>query len=413
VTLSSYKLSKYLWRVGDSKDPEWLSIGLLVGYGIFLAGFFLVPTAYERYHHDFYYRFLAIVSLLLIPRGLGLLRHNLLFAFLVIYLSYMVASGLWTEAVYFDEEIAKLTLKYLKRTLFILLFFLLTAVIRKQQPERFDDLLRILCIVASVSSVLTLFIWYRENPFPLSRPEGFTTIRWTIFTAYVYGTFCILSASYFFKATGLFWRTLFGLATLILLNYVLISQSRMAIGAVAIGLIVLFLSTPFRKSILFALLAAVSAAVTIVWVLPHGDMGLLERGLAYRPEIWGVYLEHALDSLLLGEGYFTDPRAYVDVPGLVGLVPHAHSGYLGTLRDGGIVGLILLTTVLGSALWQSYGVARRSGDYLYLALVLHLAACLATDTDRLITRVGALWIFIWLPLALVMTERSIAANVPT
>jgi len=384
-------------------ESQQLSKLLLVGYGLFYAGFFLVPRALENYHQGFYYLGLALVGLLLVPEGLRLLRTNLVFWLLFSYLLYMVATSLWTEGWAGDPEMAKRSLKYLQRALYILFFFLLTAVLRKRHPVGFDNMLKLVCIAAGVSSLITLFLWYSTHPFPESRVWGFSLVRWTIFAAYSFGVFAVISVYFIFRTSRLWMRAALMGSFLALFSYVWLAQSRAAFGATLLGVILASLGGRRRHSAVILLAVAVVLAVTSLLFIPDAAELVFSRGLSFRPQIWSAYIERAMDAPFFGEGYFCDPRNFVYSPPKIGWVPDAHSGYFGTLRDGGLVGLALLLGTFGAALVRAVQSAWRTGSFLSLALAVAFMAFMLTDSDRLITRTGGPWLFVWLPLAIIMT----------
>ena len=68
-----------------------------------------------------------------------------------------------------------------------------------------------------------------------------------------------------------------------------------------------------------------------------------------------------------------------------------------------MIGLALLLAAFGAALVRAAQTAWRTGAFLSLALAVEFMAFLLTDTDRLITRTGGPWLFVWLPLAIIVT----------
>ncbi len=385
------------------KNTISLSRILLIGYGIFLVGFLFVPTAAEDYHQKFYYNILFFLGILKFPKSISLLKSNPVFITAVVYLLYMAVSGTWTEEPYVDGETAKLVLKTFERAMFILMFLLMTALIREEHPQQFDYLLQILCILAAVSSSLTLFLWYSANPFPYARPEGFTVIRQPLYTSFTYGLFSLVSASCFLKTQSNFSRAILGLAIIVLLAFVAMARSRTTLGATIIGLAVITVGSRSRRGLWMILGATALSAVLILAVFTDFYAYLFERGLSYRPVIWGAFIDRFMESPVFGEGYLSDPGVYIDVRQLGYVYPH--SAYIATLIDGGLTGLALLIALLGCGLWWSLKSAKNTGSYLSLALLLYVVACIATDTDRLITSVGAIWVFVWLPIALIMTAK--------
>ncbi len=181
-----------------------------------------------------------------------------------------------------------------------------------------------------------------------------------------------------------------------LLALVLFTQSRTALAGVCVGLLALF---GWRALGLIALAAAASwtllAANHLMWK---------ERVLtfSYRPGIWREVLEDAGERPWFGHGYLVDTAvaAYGKV------FDHAHDSYLATLRDGGAVGLVLLAVLLGWAARWAWRLRNDCREPVYLALLLYGATCISMDFDRLLVQPKEIWLFFWLPLALVIASRG-------
>jgi len=392
-------------RIRSIADSPVLYQVMLIGFGLFFVGFFVVPSSLENLHQGFYYKFLAILGLLLLPRGFELLRRNPVFWLLAAYLLYMVTSALWTPDLLMTSGAERYTTKYLQRASFIIMFFMIGTALRNRDPDGFDRMLMVVCFAAAVSSVVTLVLWYSNNPFPESRVWGFSLVRWTIFSAYSFGVFAVLSVYFMIRSEDRRLTIALGMAFLMLFTYVWLSQSRMALGATLLGIAVVSMSsTRLKEQILILLLITFGIGITSLLLIPDAVDQVLSRGWSFRPQIWATYIERAMNSPIFGEGFLTDRTNYVFAPPYRGVVPDAHSGYIGTLRDGGLVGLGLLLSAFLAALWRGLRSAMRTRNFLALALTLEVMAFIATDTDRLVTRTGAQWIFLWLPLLLVMSD---------
>jgi len=390
------------------RNSAWLYRAMLLGYGLFFMGFFVTPSNLENYHQGFYYHGLALVGLLLLPRGFQLLYNNPIFWLLGIYLLYMSVSGLWTPELFLEPEAHRYTTKYLQRALFIILFFLISSALRDHDDQGFDRMLIGVCFVAAISSLVTLLLWYSKHPFPGSRVWGFSLVRWTIFSAYSFGVFAVLSAYYMVRSRSRPLTIALGIAFLMLFTYVWLSQSRMALGATLLAVAIVSMgSARLRDRMLVFLLVALGVGITSMLLIPDATDMVMSRGWSFRPQIWATYLERAINNApFFGEGFLTDRTNYVYAPPYRGVVPDAHSGYMGTLRDGGALGLGLLLSAFAFALWRSVRSASRTGNYLSLALTVAVMGFIATDTDRLITRTGGQWLFLWLPLILVMSDPA-------
>ena len=83
---------------------------------------------------------------------------------------------------------------------------------------------------------------------------------------------------------------------------------------------------------------------------------------------------------------------------------HAHNSYLASLRDGGLVGLALLLLILSVAARWAWRIYRSRGERIYLALLLYGMTCIAMDYDRLLVHPKEIWLFFWLPIALIMAS---------
>ena len=86
------------------------------------------------------------------------------------------------------------------------------------------------------------------------------------------------------------------------------------------------------------------------------------------------------------------------------------NGYLATLRDGGLVGLILLSGAFGTALYQAVKILRERGERIYLALLLYGMTCIFMDFDRLFVQPKEMWLYLWLPLANAEVRVGLGAN---
>ena len=124
---------------------------------------------------------------------------------------------------------------------------------------------------------------------------------------------------------------------------------------------------------------------------------------SFRPGIWQQVLVDMQGYWWFGHGYLVDPR----VPAYGKLFNHAHNSYLATLRDGGLVGLALLAAILGVAVHWAWQLYRLRGERIYLALLLYGMTSVAMDYDRLILEPKELWLFFWLPVALIMAAHPV------
>ena len=187
----------------------------------------------------------------------------------------------------------------------------------------------------------------------------------------------------------------FGLAST-LLALIILTQSRTALVAVCLGLLVM---------VGLRAIGVIGIGMAASWALLAGNPQEWWHRVgefSYRPGIWNQLLKDVQDRWIFGRGLLSDTL----VPAYNKVFDHAHNSYLATLRDGGLVGLLCLLLILGVALVWATRLARERGERIYLAMILYAMTCIGMDFDRLLTGPREIWLFFWLPLALTMATYA-------
>lgn len=367
-----------------------LNRGMVYFYTVFIAGYFLLPMAPG--HRRLYY-ILVLPAVLMLWRELAnFYRGNALCGLLLLYAAYMMASLLWTED--FQPQAALEAVGY---TLSVLTFCFISGYLWVEKASLMDRLAHRATWLAAAAALVSIVAWYIANPFPLSRLEPLGVMHHQNKAASAYGVFLVLSMHYVFTERGRENRLAYYSLAAILLSLVVFTQSRTALAGVSVGLLILL---GYRA------LAIAGVGVAAVWALMSANSQLWAHRVgdySFRPGIWEQVLENMQGHWWLGHGYLTNPRvnAYDQV------FNHAHNSYLATLRDGGLVGLALLTAILAVALHWAWGLYRQRGERIYLALLLYGMTSVAMDYDRLLVHPKEIWLFFWLPVALIMAAYPV------
>ena len=370
---------------------------LFAANALFLAGFFLIPNAVD--HYKFYSVAVFIPALLRFKDGFRLLRSDKVFLLVVAYFAYMLLSSAWSNpfilADFFD---------YVRLAIYILVFILLIVVLQAAYPNGFDLLLKSLCVLASIAAVVSITVWYREHPFPSSRLIGIGTLVNSVSSGIVYGIFILMCINYALRAESRFSHVGYLLLASPLICFVAFTQSRGVLLALTIATITLFFMKREKsgKFILAALVVLPILGVTVL--IPEVYSGVFGRDAPARTVIWQAILDSATIAPVFGHGYLTKMQP-VFIESTNEFIPTAHNVFLSTLRDGGLIGLMLLLAFLLAAYLQAAVLARRSSDCLPLVLLIYGAVCMLTYSDHLISRPRELWINLWLPLALIIGQR--------
>ena len=273
----------------------------------------------------------------------------------------------------------------------VISFVAVSGFIWVQYPHTSDQLVRRGVWLASAAALVSIVVWYTNNPFPESRLVPLGVMHHQNKSGAAYAIFLVLSVYLLSTSPGRNQRLLYLGTTALLGSLVVFTQSRTALAGACVGLVIL-LGWRAMGLALIAMLAS--------WALVAANpQDWLERveNLSFRPGIWQQVLSDMQGHWLIGRGYLTNPE--VEAYGQV--FSHAHNSYLASLRDGGLLGLGLMLAMLGVAsLWAARIMLQR-GERLYLALLTLGMTCLFMDFDRLLVQPKEMWIYLWLPIAMV------------
>ena len=149
-----------------------LDRGMVYFYAIFIAGYFLLPMASG--HRKVYY-ILVLPAVLLLWRELAsFYRGNSLALLLLLYGLYMMSSLLWTADY---EHLA--ALQALGYTLCVLSFCYISGYLWIREASRMDRLAHRATWLAAAAAVVSIVVWYLNNPFPFSRLEPLGAVSYT------------------------------------------------------------------------------------------------------------------------------------------------------------------------------------------------------------------------------------------
>ena len=362
-----------------------LDRGMAYFYAVFIAGYFLLPMAAG--HRRLYY-FLVLPAVLLLWRELAdFYRRNLLAGLLLAYAAYMLGTLAWSA-----DFTAKAALETALYAVSLLSFCLVSGYLWAQQAGRLDRYAHRATWLAAAAALVSIVAWYAGNPFPASRLEPLGVMHHQNKAACAYGVFLVLCMHYTFGERGRDNRLVYALLGLALLSLVLLTQSRTALAATSVGLMALL---GYRALVIAAIGAAASWAL-----LAANPREWIYRvdAFSFRPGIWERVLQDMQGHWWFGHGYLIDRQ--VEAYGKV--FSHAHNSYLASLRDGGAVGLALLLALLAVAATWAWRLYRLRAERIYLALLLYGMTAIAMDYDRLLVHPKEIWLFFWLPVALIM-----------
>ncbi len=389
------------WVAWRARGPEQLAVTL----GLFLAGFFLLPTS--KALNNVYYALVLAPALLLLRRAdwRWLARSRLWWAALAL-LAYLTLSGLWsagfTPARWLHEA---------KALPYLVVYLAVLACVCARRPQAWEWLLRAVLLAAVAGTLVSAVIFYRVQPWP-ARLEYYAAVYNSNEAATLVGGCVLLALFHVLPAARPGWARLAGSAVaLILAAGVLMTGSRTPLAAL---LVCVGCGLALRRQwrLLAAYVVAVVVVGTALWGSGYASGGAVARGMSYRPAIWQQFAARVAASPWLGEGILTEDTT--QVPSVAAsesslAMDHPHNVYLATGLYGGLPALALLAVVIGLALRQGVRLAGR-GEPVWLLVLLLGLLCMLTDGDRLLHAPRGIWFYFWLPVGALLAREAAARS---
>ncbi len=379
---------------------------LAISYTLFFLGFFFFPSS--KSHSNFFYVAVAFPFLILIFMKKVDLRsffYSRTFLLSTIFLVYMFSPLFWAE----NWGLSDIS-RYGRRVFYVLIFLGVTIHLVQTYPNFLRRLLVLLCWTAAIFAVGYIMFYYSQHPFP-RRIYGFGQLHNPIMASSVYGI-AFIACIYLFQQQHTMKTKLLYLGMLsVLFSYMMLAQSRGPLLALAVTIFGWPILESFsrkegdhsHRNNFFLLLLIIFAAIAVLFILyPDFFKSCLFRGTAYRREIWGQGLLQAWDAPYFGHGLNADTRLILSNGEEM---VHHHSVYMTTLFCGGIVGLLLLIVLTGSAIRQGLTQTGELQKFLLTCMLLFGALCMITDGHTLIRHPKPVWLFFWFPIALVAASE--------
>ncbi|NVM21811.1 MAG: O-antigen ligase family protein [Desulfobacterales bacterium] len=325
-------------------------------------------------------------------------RRSKIWVLSLVLAGYMCLTLLWADnAVFIDY------LYYLRRLFYLFVFFGLTIELVLRYPKFIDSLFIFLCWVAAITAVVSICRFYSSfsSPPPRLSHVG-DQLHNPVVGATVYGMVALICCFRVLKTRkDSYPRWLYIGILVVILFFALLTQGRGPLGALLITFLSGAVITRDKRLIAVVLCVIIAGGLAFFYVEGVKEM-IISRGFSYRLEIWQQTLARTKGALLFGQGISTE-RMLVMADGSTW--NHPHSVYFATILFGGLAGLFLLLALQALALRQSFLCLFRENDPTYVALLLFAFICITTANYRVISHPDALWMYLWLPLALLAAKE--------
>ena len=368
----------------------------LITYSLFFLGIFVSPSTH--WNNNFFYGLIIFPYLMTLqPNKIQLISRSNIWILSMVLSCYLCLTLLWADNAVFKDY-----LYYLRRPVYLFVFLSLTIEITLRYPKFIDYLFIFFCWIAAITAIISIFWFYSSFPFPQSRLSFLgDQLRNQVIGASVYGAIALVCFFHARKTQESYAWIYTGLCV-VLLFAVALTRSRGPLIALVITFLIGAVLTRNKKLLAIVLLVILVFGMMFFYVEGFKKMFMRPTGVLYRLEAWQQTLERIKEALIFGEGISTD-RTLILASG--SKLNHFHSVYLGTTLQGGLIGLFLLLVLQILALREAFLYFLREKNFVYVAVMLFAYICIATMNYRIISHPNALWIYFWLPIAIIAGKK--------
>jgi len=365
-----------------------------LGWLILLTGMFWLDRS-GTYHRLFYW-------LLVLPCAFVLLsdfktyRHLLrqpIFLVILIFLAYMLATLFWSSI---DRNL----IRGVKIPFLTLIFILSAAIFYLKARQRFEAVLHISALIATVAAACSL-VYYNYNIYTSGYSErlsGYFLLDNALISTHVYGAF----ATYWLTQIFLSGRAKTISIISMLIIVILLIQTGSKTPFVAIGLALawlLFIQGKQKECIAGMFFVMACALIQYKISISFNTW----TGYSFRPEIWAEIIRQISESPWFGLGYKSP--IVVQVSGHE-FYDNPHNIPLAVLHAGGIVGFVLWMLIYVYALRFSWQFRKDNLVIMASTWLIYGIGGGLTEGRAFMSLPKEHWFLIWIPLAILFAASA-------
>jgi O-antigen ligase len=360
---------------------------------LFIISFFAAPN--NKILNKFYF-FMVLPTAVLSLRlaDYRWLYKLILLRYLLLLLAYLCLSLCWSSIIPGGKPHPQ---EYIFQSLYILYFVIIIIITAQYRDNWLAWLGPGLALIVTMHIIVVSWIWYSAHPFTV-RMEGLGRLNNPLELASIYAAvaaFCSLS---YLKGRDKM-SHVYLVPFFVSLGGIVLTRSRgplLAIVLVTLGASLLIRNQ--RSKYLIALIVFIGLACLAIE--PNLLYSLSERGASFRPEIWKAGWPRIMESWIFGHGIATSSKVIIDGQTQFN---HYHNIILSTWFYSGIIGILLLVILISKTI--IYGL-RNSSAWPWVSAFIAGSLCLLTNGDKLIIHPYQLWLYFWLPLAMIIATAS-------
>ena len=319
-----------------------------------------------------------------------------LFYFLLVFICYLLLSCFWSTG--YD---ARDVFSFAVRSLLTLIFVVAVAEGQARGVAQ-RALNSMLCVVGSLAAIVAFTVFLNDPPAD-GRLQGLGQLDNNVTAGFIFGVSTLFAARHFVEGKSWTNKALGAISVLVLSAAVIATDSRAAIGALAVGMVAYTSAvsndTFSRFLIVFLSIAVVGVTMLVVLTFGGFEETILPRGDSHRLAIWSHVVERVTNGHTgFGLGVLTDDA--IHHAGLTFM--HPHSIYLSLFFQGGATALVLFL-LLNVRLFTVLRTKFESADAKFaLALLAMALSAYVFDEHELIDKVGSNWFLFWFAVGLTL-----------
>lgn len=326
----------------------------------------------------------AVVLIALRPGALRAVAESPVVAAFAAFAAYLLVSLLWATP---ERSVDSL----IRRPLMVLVTFVAVHEVGIRHPERLRQVVH-LSAAAALAGACYALVRFALDGMP-GRLSGYGALDNPLLVSHVFGFFTALWVGRH-VVEGRPSASLSLLAIVVCGALLLATGSRTPLVALTATVLWVALIRPGRRS------AAFAGGVLLLGVLILGFWPeiLLQRGVSYRPQIWGEALRQIAAHPWFGHGYGSP--IHIHLPDFAFPFREPHNLTLSVVYDAGVVGGLLWLSIYGVALAGAWRWRQAADVAWFSAPVVYGLFAGMTEGGSFLSRPKEHWFLVWIPLAL-------------
>lgn len=363
---------------------RWLGWALLLAF----CGFFILPS--YRYQANVYYILVMLPFFVFFRSELRWRHINLVSVLAAILVIYMALSSSWTVG----EPIRPLW-KALSYTVYLWFYFSVLMFLFGGDNRDYwvSNMGKSLLFFGAVIGGIGALYFYTTHAFPSERLQPLISGENLIVTAQVLGFSILMGFNHYLRhGPRWYWLVFILIATLCFL----LAQSRGVILGFSLALAVWgVLSRNIKVAFAFFFLAIILSSAYF-W----GYLDRIFNANSARYEIYQLTLEAIQGNEWFGMGLMTNTNEALKGYG------YPHSIFMTTYYFGGVIGVLLLFSLILAALWRSLGQVCKRGECLGFLLLIYSLGIYIFDGGLLVGHFSGEWLLFWFPVIFIACQPS-------